>query len=335
MLVSLTLPPADPRLACDQARWLPAEASTRRYARLVGGRAAAGAPAGDGDQAGDSDQASVVLMVFADGTPAAEVRRVERATALLAAGGVPVPLTLETDATAGWILQEDLGDVTLADVPSAPSTVRRHYDEALEIIAVIAALRVDTSPEPPLSAARLARELELFAEHALPPMGPVRARELGDDLGRLIARCAGAPRALCHRDYHARNLLVHADRVRVVDHQDALVGPACYDHVSLAYDPYVELPDVVRDAIAVHAVDSTPPETIAAVAVQRLAKAVGTYALHRGPWSRYIVPAARQARRLAARHDLALPTLDDALAELIAGSAGAPDHPASGDGVRP
>jgi N-acetylmuramate 1-kinase len=46
-----------------------------------------------------------------------------------------------------------------------------------------------------------------------------------------------------HRDYHARNLLVVAERnPGIVDFQDALAGPVGYDLVSLLKDCYIAWP---------------------------------------------------------------------------------------------
>jgi hypothetical protein len=116
-------------------------------------------------------------------------------------------------------------------------------------------------------------------------------------------------------------LLLQDGRVRVVDHQDALPGPLGYDRVSLAYDPYVELPDDIRDRIA------GPSPQVGEVAVQRLAKAIGTFADKGGAWAQFISPAARQARRLIARHGLKVPVLDLAFATLATGSTPAGSSP--------
>jgi hypothetical protein len=50
--------------------------------------------------------------------------------------------------------------------------------------------------------------------------------------------------------------------------------------------------------------------------VQRLCKAIGTYASKGGAWRRWIPPAARQARRLLAELRPPLRVLDAALAPL-------------------
>lgn len=293
-------PSADDKpLACDESHWLPSEASTRRYARLT--------------RLHRYDLASAVVMLFPRGTPPAEVERVERSTRLLGQAGVPVPAVYDSDARRGWILQEDLGDVSLATALEAGQAPQPLYEEALAILPRVAALRaLDTSPRPALDAERLRRELELFATSALALDGAPGAG-LAADLARLVDACGASPVVLCHRDYHARNLMLHGGRVRVIDHQDALPGPAAYDAVSLAYDPYVDLPDALRDRLA-----GAPPDR-AAVAVQRLCKAIGTYASKGGAWRRWIPPAARQARRLLREVQPGLPVLDAALAPLALG----------------
>lgn len=288
------LPPG-PKLAARSVDWLPAEVSSRRYARLREPRAVA-AP-------------SVVLMLFAPGTRPAEVARVARATEQLAAAGVPVPRLHHVDVEQGWILQEDLGDVSLANAREHGIPVAPAYSEAVAILERIRPLRLDTSPRPPLDARRLREELHQFATRGL-RLGEGPGPALAAELDALSAACAALPVVLCHRDYHARNLMHHEGRVRVIDHQDALPGPLPYDRVSLAYDPYVELPDAARDRIAGDA------EGTALVAVQRLAKAIGTYGDHGGTWRRWIAPAARTARRLIKRDGLSYPMLDLAFASL-------------------
>jgi len=281
-------------IIAERWTWLGAEASTRRYARLV-------RPHGH-------DVASAVLMVFAPETPAAEVERVRRATEELAALGLPVPALFAHDAEAGWILEEDLGDRTLAAAAAAGEDTAPAYAEALALLGRLQPQRISTSPTPALDGTRLRRELAFLACH-LPLAAP---RGLESECEALAARCARAPTALCHRDYHARNLMLHEGRLRWIDHQDALVGPAVYDRVSLAYDPYVALDDATRDALA------GTGRHVAPVAVQRLLKALGTYLSQRRHFATSVVPAARQAARLLPRCDLPLPATADLLAALAA-----------------
>jgi hypothetical protein len=57
---------------------------------------------------------------------------------------------------------------------------------------------------------------------------------------RLIEQACQQPRVLVHRDYHSRNLLLLPDdSLATIDFQDAVVGPLCYDLVSLLKDCYI------------------------------------------------------------------------------------------------
>ena len=301
------LPVADDPLECEQATWLRAEASARRYARLRGLR--------------HFRLQAAILMRFPPGTAPSEVARVERATRLLGRAGLPVPAVIASDPVAGWILEEDLGDRDLAAAVAQGEAGADRYREALALLPSLERLgSLDTSPVPPLDALRLRRELQLGADSALAGSEGAGPGLLAD-LDRLVQLCAAAPTTLCHRDYHARNLMLHEGRLRVIDHQDAMRGPAAYDRVSLAYDPYVELDDALRDELAGEGPD------VAAVAVQRLCKAIGTYASKGGRWTESIGPAARQARRLLARGPLRLPVLQAALAPLALEAAARAPRP--------
>lgn len=286
-----------PALACDRLQWLPAEASARRFVRLHGPRSVS--------------RPTAMAMLFHPATRPVEVARVAASTRLLARAGLPVPEVFAEDPDAHWILQEDLGDVTLAAARARGDAVASAYSEAVSLLDKLTGLSLETSPKPPLDRARMLRELDQFARTALRlPEGA--GPSLAAELEQLVDDAQVGQPVLCHRDYHSRNLLLHDGRVRWVDHQDALLGPPGYDRASLAYDPYVELADSIRDRIA----GDSPG--LGAVAVQRLAKAMGTYADKGGKWEQFLVPAARQGRRLLKLHALKLPLLDLAFASLAA-----------------
>jgi hypothetical protein len=120
---------------------------------------------------------------------------------------------------------------------------------------------------------------------------------------------------LCHRDYHARNLLVvrgegGGETLAVIDFQDTRRGPRAYDVASLVFDPYVTLPPALQDEL----VEAWRPAGVSAsawgrevdlAAGQRLVKAAGTYAFMtrvrgRHGYERWFSPAlSRAAGRLA------------------------------------
>jgi hypothetical protein len=59
----------------------------------------------------------------------------------------------------------------------------------------------------------------------------------------LLDNALGQPQLFVHRDYHSRNLMLGQNQeVGVIDFQDAVIGAASYDLVSLLKDCYIEWP---------------------------------------------------------------------------------------------
>ena len=76
------------------------------------------------------------------------------------------------------------------------------------------------------------------------------SRAVVDRLGELLVEDAlRQPQVLVYRDYHCRNLLRRADgSLGLIDFQDAVRGPLCYDLASLLRDCYLRWPpERVRD----------------------------------------------------------------------------------------
>lgn len=51
------------------------------------------------------------------------------------------------------------------------------------------------------------------------------------------------PYGFTHRDFQSRNIIVRDGKLFLIDFQDALMGPSCYDLVALLRDSYVKLSD--------------------------------------------------------------------------------------------
>jgi aminoglycoside/choline kinase family phosphotransferase len=163
---------------------------------------------------------------------------------------IPVPEIYAVDGTAGIVVQEDLGDQQLFQLlEDAPEEQCDEYKE--QAITLIARIQkaTDTAREVNSIASRLAFdeaklswELDFFFEHYFVSLRRENLRhaelaELKAELNDIAAELAAVPRVLCHRDYHGANLMVDSkDRLRVLDHQDARMGPASYDLVSFLLD---------------------------------------------------------------------------------------------------
>jgi N-acetylmuramate 1-kinase len=247
-------------------------------------------------------------------------------TRLFSESGLPVPEILAIDGSAGIIIQEDLGDVQLQGVLSDSN--EEEYENFQErAISLIADIQVATSKAFELKSiasrlafdeAKLAWELQYFMEHYFKSLRQEalshgEAAELKVELNDIAAELAARPRVLCHRDYHAANLMVdNKGNLRIVDHQDARMGPASYDLVSLLLDRQLEMPSLAEiranrlfllEERRLRGLDDLDPDDFARefrlMSVQRGLKAVGTFSYQtavcgRGKtYSQFVEPTLR------------------------------------------
>lgn len=232
---------AFPRAQLTAIEPLAGDASARRYARL---RLSGEAPAAVIAMLLPRDGAAAASEEISAATPSAELPflAVQR---YLARHRVPVPAVHYHDDEV--LLLEDLGDVAVADAAMEGDRARL-LGEAVDVLAGIAALVRDPDPrclafQQRYDRALIGRELDVVCSHGLaagdqgPARAPLADREAHAALAALGDRIAQQPIVLMHRDYHAWNLQVDANgRVRVIDFQDALLGPALYDLASLCTD---------------------------------------------------------------------------------------------------
>lgn len=216
------------------------------------------------------------------------------AAALFRELGARVPRVVEAAGAEGALLVEDLGDRLLQDVVGerGAEAARPLYETAVDLLARLqrGAEGMDPRRFLPLRIAFDARkfqdELRFFRVHCLEGLRGARPsdtdRALLDQCFRDIAtELAAQPYALCHRDYHSRNLLALDDReLAVIDFQDARRGPRCYDLASLLNDSYVVLPPglaaSLKDRFAKASGAAVEAEYDLA-ALQRNLKALGTF----------------------------------------------------------
>jgi hypothetical protein len=270
---------------------LSGDVSPRRYARLTntGGK-------------------SLVLAVYPPELLGVCARFL-KTTALLSSAGVRVPAVVAADCRRGFMVVEDLGEQTVAELGLPSPAVRPYLESALAAARRIASLPVEqvVGLNPPLGEELLARELEQTWERLFVPHGLVRDPGLASALqqaGLWLARELGRePLVPCHRDFMVRNLMpLPGGEVAVLDHQDLRLGPAAYDLASLCNDTlFPSSEDEARWVTETLGDDGRLPYRLAAA--QRCLKAVGTYAAF--------------AARGAPRHvPLIAPTLQRALVHL-------------------
>ena len=225
-------------------------------------------------------------------------------TRLFLGSGIPVPEIYAVDGEHGVIVQEDLGDRQLFRIyeEAHKDECDEYKERAVNLIAQIQKA-TDAAHEQQSIASRLAFdepklswELDFFLEHYFGSLRGEKLRhaeaaELKAELNDIAAELAARPRVLCHRDFHAANLMVDGDdRLRIVDHQDARMGPVTYDLVSFLLDRRLEPPSLAElrayrllllDERRVLGLPALDPDEVAQefrlMTIQRGLKAVGTF----------------------------------------------------------
>ncbi len=243
---------------------------------------------------------------------------------------VPIPRVLGHADDIGVLALEDLGDVTLqAHLGAAtPAEHAALYRQAVGLIATMQRRGAELeSPEYlpyriAFDVEKLTWEMDFFAKHFIEAyrgvvIAPAAKEALREELLLVIEELAGEERVLCHRDYHSRNLMLHDERLYIIDFQDARMGPDTYDLASLLRDSYVDLPDpTVNELIAYFLAlkGTTDPmqetvfrERLDLMALQRNLKALGTFGYQttarRNPvYIQYIPRTLRYVRDNVGRH---------------------------------
>ncbi|MCM0604719.1 MAG: phosphotransferase [Xanthomonadaceae bacterium] len=175
--------------------------------------------------------------------------------------GVQVPEILDIDSANGFLLLEDLGDITLLrklqevdDVSIETMLFKKVIDELIKMQVFASPDRARTK----IDAFKLKFDFEkLFWEvnftieqfyelHLKREIKEAEKKLMHTQLGQICQVLADEPVVFTHRDFHSRNLMVAADsglfeRLVMIDFQDARMGPPQYDLASLLRDSYYQL----------------------------------------------------------------------------------------------
>lgn len=216
---------------------LAGDASTRRYFRVVV----------DGES-------SYVLMVWEpfEDTPQYPFLSVLNE---FANHSIAVPKIMAKSPQDGLILMEDLGDLTLErkfwenqDQEVSLPYYRQSLDELLKIHLLIekehnplcTAITTEFDQEKFMWEFRYSMK-HFISEFCKVSLSESVETELKGIFEDICQRLLSPQKVICHRDYHSRNVMIKLGKVKVIDFQDARLGPVQYDLVSILKDSYVNL----------------------------------------------------------------------------------------------
>ena len=164
---------------------------------------------------------------------------------LLENGGVRVPQVLARDVEMGFLLLEDLGGPTLAQVLDE-TNADTYFDSAMTQLLQLQSI----TPPADMGAfgeALLQRDAGLFEEWFLQrhlglalDCGEVEHLQLVQR--RLMDNALSQAQVLTHRDFMPRNLMPTQPDLAVLDFQDCVRGPIAYDPISLFKDAFLSWP---------------------------------------------------------------------------------------------
>lgn len=241
-----------------ERRYMQGDASTRSYTRLV------------------LPERTAVLMNAPrrpDGPPvkrglpysrlahlAEDVRPFVAMAKGLKAEGFSAPDIYDADLERGLLILEDLGHDGVIE-GSPPEPIKARYEAAMEVLATLHGRRLPSvlhiAPQseyvlPTYGIEAFLIEVELMLDWYLPfrhiSIDQVVREEFlllwRNALGPVLSQ----PQTWVLRDYHSPNLIwlkerAGIEKVGLIDFQDAVMGPAAYDVVSLAQDARVDVPE--------------------------------------------------------------------------------------------
>jgi tRNA threonylcarbamoyl adenosine modification protein YjeE len=177
--------------------------------------------------------------------------------------GFSAPAIHHADLEAGFLITEDFGtELFVAGDPPAP--IPNRYEAATDMLAALhrhnlpdrlpLAPQIDY-PIPIFDIEAWLVEIGLMVEWYLPERGAPITSALRTEFialwREILQKPAAAPKTWVLRDFHSPNLIWLGERsglarVGTIDFQDAVLGPAAYDLVSLLQDARIDVPETLE-----------------------------------------------------------------------------------------
>ena len=251
--------------------WITGDASFRRYARI-----------GEGKD-------TYILMDTPQSEKPQEFVTIDK---ILVNAGLSAPKIYDMDMENGFLLLEDLGDDTYANLLAKGADEFSLYKVAVDALVEVSKIKDLTGV---VSMWEVLHEwAEVFPDWYLPlvsgkPTDPALKQEYFDILDRLFESVNDSPQGLILRDYHIGNLMLLPDRkgpaaCGLLDFQDGYVGPIAYDLMSLLEDARRDVsPDVIEKLLPYYMEEIKVPDkelfmrSYHVTAIDRHLRVLGTF----------------------------------------------------------
>lgn len=179
----------------------------------------------------------------------------------LVTNGYSAPEIIAHNIEIGLLLLEDFGDQLLNRVlKSQPEKTLQHYTQAIDLLVDIQKLSPPKTLAhshilPTYDKALLLKEVMLFAHWYLQEGLGTNSPDIAQSWASVwepVFNGLSKPSVLTLRDYHAENIIIledreHVNKIGLLDFQDAVIGHAAYDLVSLLEDARRDVTPAVED----------------------------------------------------------------------------------------
>ena len=234
---------------------------------------------------------------------AEEVRPFVAIAKLLQAEGFCTPEIFAANYGQGLVLLEHLGDGKIVDDNNNPIPDR--YMQSIEMLAHMHSKKWQANqamddgnsyqvPEFDIDAMMI--EVNLLSQWYLEDVDQATAQTVADYNEIWTALCEQAQsfeNSLLLRDYHSPNIIWRddksgLDKIGLIDFQDAMIGPAAYDVVSLAQDVRVAVSETQENELVSHYIEMRKKQDVgfdmenfkyeyAVMGAQRASKIIGIF----------------------------------------------------------
>lgn len=271
----------NPKIELENVERLTGDASTRRYYRLY-----------------TEDESFVACLDNASETNSNSFVSVQK---FLSDYKIRVPKIYDINLRRGYILEEDLGDITLLQKLSTIKSKEEEFCAYENIIGSLLSLHKIPKEDVlkgnvfqhKFDFEKLNYEIEFTTDFFMRRFLKVEDQSVLDtvtnNFAAICKRISKEEMVLTHRDFHSRNIMVKNDEFVIIDFQDARLGLPQYDLVSILEDCYYELESENKRKLINYYYDNLPNEIHKQesfenfmslyddMALQRVFKAVGSF----------------------------------------------------------